>query len=393
MLNEHLRKALRKHTANPTPTTTALLSTLLELLHFFLNSTPLEQLDELTPIIALVGPLFFMEEASLRSLGHKSVLLLIGDSSDQRTAMHIKQVVVCLENKVKKGEVVWSDEETLGKYVGVLVKGVAYGREDVMEQSLEMIEFVLAHSSRDLLEKAILRIVGPIIRICNYPLTLKQKTRALQLITSIINDKFPLHAYTPQMHSVCLRILQEFSMNSDATEAVGETYLALIANNPHPLPIIYALLTKIHSFGTNLIECLHHIMSQVVLRGVNLPKQSLERVHDDTLRVLLHNEGKLPVKALYHASRTAALLAPVIKKAPQPLPPEATCSYHQLLHHLNCLHHNKQPVPRIPQVELFLKESNREKLYYLLVSLADAVRHHEESRSLYDKPYLYATIP
>ena len=62
-------------------------------------------------------------------------------------------------------------------------------------------------------------------------------------------------------------------------------------------------------------------MSQVVQQGVSLPKQSLERIHDENLRVVLHNEGKLPVKALHHASRTAALLAKAIKKPIQSLPP------------------------------------------------------------------------
>ena len=147
----------------------------------------------------------------------------------------------------------WSKEETLVNYVNVLVKGVAYSKEQVMEQSLNMLEFLLSHSSRDLLEKIILKIVGPVIRICNYPLTLKQKSRALELINPIINQKYPLHVYTPQLHSVCLRLLQEFSTSSDATEVVAETYLSLIATAPQPLPIIYALLTKIHTFGTNLI--------------------------------------------------------------------------------------------------------------------------------------------
>ena len=93
--------------------------------------------------------------------------------------MNIKQVVVCLSNKVKKDEVVWSKEETLLNYVNVLIKGVVYSKEQVMEQSLNMLEFLLSYSSRELLEKIILKIVGPVIRICNYPLTLKQKSRAL----------------------------------------------------------------------------------------------------------------------------------------------------------------------------------------------------------------------
>ena len=99
----------------------------------------------------------------------------------------MKQMVVCFENNLRSsGEVVWSEEETLHDYVQVLVKSIAYGRDDVMEQAFEVIRFVMAHSKRALLEKLILKIVGPIIRISNYPLSQKQKINAMELLTQIL---------------------------------------------------------------------------------------------------------------------------------------------------------------------------------------------------------------
>lgn len=44
-------------------------------------------------------------------------------------------------------------------------------------------------------------------------------------------------------------------------------------------------------------------------------------------------------------------------------------------------------------VEIFLKESNREKIFYLLKSLKLCKKHHEDVSRLYSQEYLKGVIP
>lgn len=68
----------------------------------------------------------------------------------------------------------------------------------------------MEHTPHDLMEKEILRIVGPIIRISNYPLLQKQKIRIMEVLIAILSKAFKIDAYNNQILSVCLRLLQEF---------------------------------------------------------------------------------------------------------------------------------------------------------------------------------------
>jgi hypothetical protein len=181
------------------------------MLLFFLNSTQISEIDDLESIIGQLSPLIFLENPTLRALGHKIFLLLISDNKSQKTSFYIRQMVVSLENNLtSESQVIWEDEVTFKDYVNMLVKGIAYGREDIMEESLDMFEFIMSHTPKELVEREILRIVGPIIRISNYPLLQKQKIRIMELLISILKQTFKIDAYNNQILSVCLRILQEF---------------------------------------------------------------------------------------------------------------------------------------------------------------------------------------
>ena len=91
-----------------------------------------------------------------------------------------------------------------------------------------MLQLMLTQTSKVLLDRYILRMVGPVIRIANYPLLPRQKIRIIELLISILNQKLNISAYTPQMLSVCLRLLQEYKLNNDLTYWVSELYYSLI---------------------------------------------------------------------------------------------------------------------------------------------------------------------
>ena len=196
---------------------------------FFLNATPLSDIDDLEIILGKVAPLVFFEDSDFSTLGHKIYMLVIVDNKNEKTSEYIRQMRNSFDNHLtKESQYIWEDETILKDYVSLLVKGLAYGREEVMEESLEMLEFLMAHTPRVLLEKYILKIVGPIIRISNYPLLMRQKLKIIEFLISIFKSNFKIGAYNNQIMSVCIRLLQEFKNNEDIMHVVANVYYTLI---------------------------------------------------------------------------------------------------------------------------------------------------------------------
>jgi hypothetical protein len=46
-----------------------------------------------------------------------------------------------------------------------------------------------------------------------------------------------------------------------------------------------------------------------------------------------------------------------------------TCSYESIINYLHFAYYKKTKIPRLNTIEIFIKESNREKVHYLLKSL------------------------
>lgn len=150
----------------------------------------------------------------------------------------------------------------------MMVKGIAYGRDDVMEESLDMFEFIMAHTPKELVEPEILRIIGPIIRISNYPLLQKQKIRIMELLISVLKQNFRIDAYNNQIHSVCLRILQEFKNSEDVMRVVADTYLSLLTGTSLKQELILTILSKIKTFGANLVHSFYYMMKSIIVKNI-----------------------------------------------------------------------------------------------------------------------------
>jgi hypothetical protein len=157
---------------------------------------------------------------------------------------------------------------TFKDYVNMLVKGIAYGREDVMEESLDMFEFIMAHTTKELVEKEILRIVGPIIRISNYPLLQKQKIRIMELLISILRQSFKIDAYNNQILSVSLRILQEFKNSEEVMRVVADTYLALLTGTSLKQELVLTILSKLKTFGANLVHSFYYMVKSIIIQKI-----------------------------------------------------------------------------------------------------------------------------
>ena len=99
------------------------------MLVFFLNSTPLADIDDLEIIIGQISPLIFLQNETLSTLGHKIFMLVISDPKNLKTYEYIRQIRVSFENNSSKDSLlIWSNENIFKDYISILVKGTAYGR-------------------------------------------------------------------------------------------------------------------------------------------------------------------------------------------------------------------------------------------------------------------------
>lgn len=96
--------------------------------------------------------------------------------------------------------------------------------------------------------------------------------------------------------------------------------------------------------------------------------------------ILLTNEGKLPVKGLYYASKIAARLAVYMGRPIDKVEANLkglVCSYENVIHYLHFAYYKKLPIARHPAIEIYMKESNRDKVHYLLKSLKLCIKNGE----------------
>jgi division protein CdvB (Snf7/Vps24/ESCRT-III family) len=147
---------------------------------------------------------------------------------------------------------------------------------------------MVSHTPRALAEKYILKIVGPIIRISNYPLLQRQKIRIMELLIKIRNLKFKLDAYNNQMLSVCLRLLQEFKSSDEIIQIVSETYYSIIDNTVLKKDIVTAILNKLKTIGGNLMQTVYFLVKKIIKERMELPKTVFEKIHEEINSILLN---------------------------------------------------------------------------------------------------------
>lgn len=68
----------------------------------------------------------------------------------------------------------------------------------------------MKYTKREIIDKEILRIIGPIIRAANYPLAMRQKILLMDFLSSVYQKRFNIEVYSNQILSICFRLLQEF---------------------------------------------------------------------------------------------------------------------------------------------------------------------------------------
>lgn len=114
----------------------------------------------------------------------------------------------------------------------------------------------------------------------------------------------------------------------------------------------------------------------------------------DELKTLLHAR-KLTVEEGYYASMTVARLGVLLAKPIEAIEAQLhgmTCSYETLLNYLHFAHCKDVTICRMDKIEIFLRESPRQKVYYLLKTLK-ASTDKTTARTLFTQTYLRHLVP
>jgi|LakMenE18May11ns_1017448.scaffolds.fasta_scaffold9418237_1 hypothetical protein len=96
---------------------------------------------------------------------------------------------------------------------------------------------------------------------------------------------------------------------------VADTYLALLIGTSLKQELIMSILNRLRTFGANLVNSFYYLVKSIVLQKVEISKQLFEKIYEECMAILLTNEGKLPIKALYYCSKIAARLSIVLGKS------------------------------------------------------------------------------
>jgi hypothetical protein len=177
---------------------------------------------------------------------------------------------------------------------------------------------------------------------------------------------------------------------------VGETYLALLIGTSLKQELILTILGKLRTFGANLVHSFYYMIKSIITQNIELPKNLYDKIHQECMVILLTNEGKLPIKGLYYASKIAARLSVFMGRSIERAEANLkglVCSYENVIHYLHFAYYKKIAIGRHEAIEVFLKESNREKVHYLLKSLKLCIKNAEASRKTFSLEYVKGILP
>jgi hypothetical protein len=137
----------------------------------------------------------------------------------------------------------------------------------------------------------------------------------MELLINILKQSYKIDAYNNQILSICLRLLQEFKSSEDIMRVVADTYLALLIGTSLKQELMMSILNRLRTFGANLVNSFYYLIKSIVIQKVEIPKQLFEKIYEECMIILLTNEGKLPIKALYYCSKISARLSIVLGKS------------------------------------------------------------------------------
>ncbi len=141
-----------------------------------------------------------------------------------------------------------------------------------MEQALEMMQFLMKYTKREIIDKEVLKIMGPIIRAVNYPLIMKQKILLMEFLSSVYQKRFNIEVYSTQILSTCFRLLQEFKQKEEMMQCISNEFQNLLLHSASKNDLMLTIISKIKIYGNVLVEAVYHLVKGLIKQKIDLPK-------------------------------------------------------------------------------------------------------------------------
>ena len=182
-----------------------------------------------------------------------------------------------------------------------------------------------------------------------------------------------LEVYNYQVISLCIRILNEAKLLNKNTgyiaEEVGKTLFFVITkqiNNRNRELLISFIMDK--AKGEVLTEIIYTLLHDITRENVEiLSPNAYNKIKDHFKGLLQNTETKASVKGIYYICKTIALIE--IEALNQAPPAKQVITYEDLILELEKAYYKKEAVPKMDKIELLVKQSPREKVYYILKCL------------------------
>lgn len=109
-------------------------------------------------------------------------------------------------------------------------------------------------------------------------------------------------------------------------------------------------MTRLKKCSPNFVQTISHLVKRIVKEDLDLPKNIVEKMHEDITALVIHYCDKLTVKALYYASKASARLAIKLNKPIEKIESQLrglTVPYELLLNYLHNAYYRKRKVSKM----------------------------------------------
>lgn len=172
-----------------------------------------------------------------------------------------------------------------------------------------MIQFMIGKTDEKIIKRNMPRILGPIIRVGNYPIIPTQKIDVLNFIHDVNAMGYPINMYNFQITTLCFRLLQELRNNPEITKKTSTCLSDLLKGTNDKRSIIHTLLSKCKTGNNNetAIVAMYQLVKTIIKETPDLITKSLYEVIHHDLAALLHSTVvKSSLKAQYYTSKIVA---------------------------------------------------------------------------------------
>jgi hypothetical protein len=369
-----------------------LLETLLEILIFFLDGTPPEETGNLEKLITEITPLTFNRDQELMSLINKILSSLFRNPNKEYASNYFKQFAVCLENMISDRKLegslpIWEDTESAKLYVSIFVDTLVYGGVEMFADTLTVLQLFLKRAPLAVLQEAIVRIIGAIIRISSYRLNRKQKMELQQFIHTVYDGgRFPdLDCYKYQIVTLILKFIAGRDQETEAIEQAADNLIMVMSYSKKSNELLIDIASKVKAQGEAIVKCLYYIIKKIITTNLILDT-FYDKILIDLTAVLNDTESQLSVTSCYYISKTAARIAVALNKPwtrYEQLVQGLTCPYNHMLQYLHFCYYSKNPPTAHEKICGMIRESSKDKVLYLLKSMKLLTKKYPQLKEAY----------